>query len=79
MYCCNHILGKKGLVCSVGRNMIEIEQTFSTLVKQLEKWVDVNGLALNLKKTNYMIFSSNKRVIDLTFVRKIYKYEISTK
>ena len=34
-----------------GQNMIEIEQTFNTLVKQLEKWVDINGIALNLKKT----------------------------
>ena len=33
-----------------GQNMIEIEQTFNTLVKQLEKWAVVNGLALNLKK-----------------------------
>ena len=32
-----------------------------------------------MKKTNFMIFSSNKKVIDLTFVPTIYKYEISRK
>ena len=62
-----------------GKNMIEIEQTFNTLLKQLEIWIDVNGLALNLKKTNFMIFSSNKKDVNLTFIPKIYDYEISRK
>ena len=39
-----------------GNNISEINETFNTLSKNLETWVNINGLALNLKKTNYMIF-----------------------
>ena len=33
-----------------GKNMSEIENSFKTLAKNLETWVNLNGLALNLKK-----------------------------
>ena len=41
----------------------------------LEKWVNANGLVLNLKKTNYMIFA-NQKVQDLSFKPKIFDYDI---
>ena len=43
-----------------GENMNEIEEQLSILTAALLKWVDSNGLVLNLKKTNYMIFSRRK-------------------
>ena len=39
-----------------GNSMIEISEQVTELCKVLLKWVDSNGLALNLKKTTYMIF-----------------------
>ena len=43
-----------------GHSMHEIEQQLSELIPALTKWVGINGLKLNLKKTNYMIFSVRK-------------------
>ena len=45
-----------------GSSMHEIEQQLSELIPALTKWVSSNGLKLNLKKTNYMIFSKRKIV-----------------
>ena len=39
----------------VNQNML-----FQKLIENLTKWVNYNGLALNLKKTQYMIFSRSK-------------------
>ena len=43
-----------------GQSMHEIELQLSELIPALTKWVGNNGLKLNLKKTNYMIFSKRK-------------------
>jgi len=43
-----------------GNNIYEIEDQLNLLSQSLVKWVDVNGLLINLKKTNYMIFSRQK-------------------
>ena len=43
-----------------GNSIQEIEQQLSELIPALTKWVDKNGLKLNLKKTNYMVFSKQK-------------------
>ena len=43
-----------------GNSIAEIEEQLSDLTVALSKWVNVNGLKLNLKKTNYMIFSRRK-------------------
>ena len=43
-----------------GENMSEISEKLNILSRALVKWVDCNGLALNLKKTNYMIFSRHR-------------------
>ena len=44
-----------------GDSILEIEEKINTLCKRLMEWVRVNGLLINLKKTNYMLFS-RKRV-----------------
>ena len=38
----------------------EIHEHVLNLIKSLSKWVNCNGLALNLIKTQYMIFSRQK-------------------
>lgn len=43
-----------------GDCMSQIEEQLAQLSVNLVKWVDCNGLALNLKKTNYMIFTRQK-------------------
>ena len=43
-----------------GKNIDEINEKLVNLSTGLLNWVDTNGLALNLKKTNYMIFSRQK-------------------
>ena len=58
-----------------GSNITEIMDIFNILAKNLEIWVSSNGLALNLKKTNYMIFS-NRKIQELTFKPKLCNYEI---
>ena len=43
-----------------GKNIDEINEKLINLSTGLLNWVDTNGLALNLKKTKYMIFSRQK-------------------
>lgn len=60
-----------------GKDTVELQNKFDTLSKTLEIWVSANGLALNLKKTNYMVFSKQK--IDLPFKPSISNYHIERK
>ena len=46
----------------IGENLNEVYDKLITLSDALVKWVDNNGLALNLKKTNYMIFSRQRNL-----------------
>ena len=46
-----------------GENINEVYDKLKILSDVLVKWVDNNGLALNLKKTNYMIFSRQRNLI----------------
>ena len=43
-----------------GKSMAEIDEQLTELSVALVKWVNCNGLALNLSKTNYMIFARQK-------------------
>ena len=43
-----------------GTSIEEIQSKLDNLTSLLLKWVDSNGLALNLKKTHYMIFSNQR-------------------
>ena len=60
-----------------GNDTAEIKRKFEALSGTLEAWVSSNGLALNLKKTNYMIFSKQK--IILPFVPTIANRQIERK
>ena len=43
-----------------GENIHEVEDKLNQLTNSLVNWVNVNGLLLNLKKTNYMLFSRQR-------------------
>ena len=40
-----------------GENIYEVEEQLDRLTGTLVEWVNANGLLLNLRKTNYMLFS----------------------
>ena len=67
-----------GNILITGDSNAEIEKKFTNLAKNLETWVNSNGLIINLKKTNYMIFS-NRAIQELPFTPKLFKYEIERK
>ena len=46
----------------IGNSPDEVYNKLEILCSALIRWVDSNGLALNLKKTNYMIFSRQKSI-----------------
>ena len=48
--------------------MIEIEQKCNTLLNVLSVWVRSNGLLLNLKKTNYMVFTRQRTTQELNLL-----------
>ena len=51
-----------------GKNITEIKGHIYDLITKLVNWVNINGLVLNLKKTNYMIFSRQRNIGNLNLV-----------
>ena len=45
-----------------GNNIAEVDMQLRELCESLLRWVHSNGLYLNLKKTNYMIFSRSRKL-----------------
>ena len=58
-----------------GHSITEIEEKFNELSMKLETWVNTNGLSINLKKTNYMIFA-NQKLSELPFKPTVCDHEI---
>ena len=58
--------------------MNEIEEKFRQLSTALVNWVDSNGLSLNVKKTNYMVFSRENKNYN-TFRPRINNIQIEEK
>ena len=59
--------------------MQEIEEKFNQLSTALVDWVGYNGLSLNIKKTNCMIFSRTRNFDHSTFQPKINNIPIAMK
>ena len=57
----------------------EIESQFSELGNALTKWVSCNGLSLNIKKTQYMIFTRKRNLNFESFIPKIDNIPIERK
>ena len=49
-------------------DLITLQKTLNQEIRKVKKWLDVNRLALNISKTNYVIFHSSSKVID-QFIR----------
>ena len=62
-----------------GETLAEIESSFNHLSKSLIKWVRNNELMLNIKKTNYMIFTNRRNLDFSSFVPKMGKTPIERK
>ena len=57
----------------------EVIEIFESLSTEIVKWVNINGLFLNLKKTNYMIFTRKKQSILENYIPHIGGTEIKRK
>ena len=49
-------------------NLINLQKTVNRELKKIKRWFDANRLALNITKTNYVIFHSPSKMID-QFIR----------
>ena len=49
-------------------NLINLQKIVNRELKKIKKWFDANRLALNITKTNYVIFHSPSKMID-QFIR----------
>ena len=45
-------------------DLITLQKTVNKELRKIKKWLDANRLAMNISKTNYVIFHSASRVID---------------
>lgn len=61
-----------------GKTIQEIDENFTKLSSALTDWVNTNGLSLNIKKTNYLIFSNVKHSLN-TFQPMINNIPIEEK
>ena len=43
-------------------DLVDIEKTVNQELRKLSQWLNVNRLALNVGKTNFVIFRANKRI-----------------
>ena len=55
----------KANIIITGVNQLELQSKYNILTTAIEKWVNANGLLLNVTKTKYMIFSNKKARIDV--------------
>ena len=61
-----------------GSNITEIKNNIYILTQKLVTWVNINGLALNLKKTKYMLFSRKRGLEDFEVMINRTKIERKT-
>ena len=62
-----------------GNSLSEIEIQFDSLSSALTNWVSTNGLSLNIRKTNYMIFTRKKQLDIQNFKPKMNNIPIEQK
>ena len=63
------------IYCESG-DLTVLEKTVNKELKQVKRWLDINKLALNVDKTNFVIFHSVRKVLPLQIVIKIGKSHI---
>ena len=60
-------------------DLVELEKTVNTELLNLSLWLKVNRLALNIDKTNFLIFHSSRRTVNRNVTLKLDKKAISEK
>ena len=58
-------------------DLLTLQKVMNTELKKVKKWLDANQLALNIEKTNFVIFHSPQRKIDDNIVIKFMRKKIS--
>ena len=53
----------------IDRNLTDIEYKMNTELLKINEWIQVNKLSLNIGKTNYMLFKSNRKVATLPNIK----------
>ena len=54
-------------------DLVELEKVVNTELRNLSSWLKVNRLALNIEKTNFLIFHSSKRTVNRSITLKLDK------
>ena len=57
-------------------DLLDIRKSLNRELRQLRKWSEANRLALNIDKTNFVMFRSSQRKLTQTIVLKIGKNKI---
>ena len=60
-------------------DLLELEKVINQEIKHLSLWLKVNRLALNISKTNFVIFHSNQRSLNHNVTLKLDKKALSQK
>ena len=58
-------------------DLLELEKTVNIELKNLSSWLKVNRLALNISKTNFLIFHSSRRKVNHNVTLKLDKKAIN--
>ena len=57
----------------------ELEKTVNQELKLLSLWLNLNRLALNVTKTNFVIFRSNRKQVNHNVVLILYRKALAQK
>ena len=60
-------------------NLITLQKVMNRELKKVKKWLDANQLALNIDKTNFVIFHSPQKKIAEQIIIKFTKKKIQRK
>ena len=52
-------------------DVVDIQKTVNKELRKVREWLEVNRLALNIEKTNFVIFHSPRNKSDMNFVLKL--------
>ena len=59
--------------------MITLEKVINEEMKKLSEWLKLNRLALNISKTNFLIFNTDRRKLSHNVTLKLDKKAITEK
>ena len=60
-------------ICFTSSDLLTLQKVMNRELKKVKKWLDANQLALNIGKTNFVIFHSPQRKIDDNIVIKFMR------